>query len=1091
MQNVGRRFLLCAMASGLMTLPVMAQDDLDDEEVETTIKKPVKKIQQDNYPTVVVRGVVTDLATGKPLAGVQLQALGYIRYTAMTEEDGSFEIKIPAFSTALYVFTPQYMPQQVAVLAGVDGQKVEIGMLRDKFLPMYGKGTDYTAKSTAQITNFGVSVDNEMTSKLGADARMVMHSAALDGGAAIFIRGLNSITADAQPLVVVDGIEIDMQRDRQTLHDGQFYNVLANVAPDDIEKVTVLKNATALYGARGANGVILIETKRGHSMATRIDANLSAGYTFVPKLPTLMNATQYRTYATEMLGTIDGISRKDIDFHYLNTDPNRLWNRTHKYDNDTDWSDEVYEAALTQNYSINVQGGDDIGMYNLSVGYLDANYAAAKNSYERMNVRFNTDINILYNLATKFDISISRTNNDVFDMGFPQDFSKGTVVSPTALALIKSPMVAPYQRDNNGNASTLLSDYDDIFSQLGSQYSLANPTAILEYGKGNNKNRLEDTYFNVRVEPTFTINPSLKVTAMGSYTLNRVAQRYFRPLTGVPSFNLAGLGRVYAKTQSLFSKENNFVGKLQLDWNHQYGAHTLAAFGGARYNTFSYDSNNVGVQSTSASTSDKNPSLGWGGFRSIEGANDEWTQIQWYGNVDYNYMNRYFATVSLLGEANSRFGSDANGLKLFGVQWAIFPSVQLGWVLTNESWFPKHVGINYLRLNAGFDISGNDGISNYAARTSYTSVRFNNSAIGTQLTNIGNDKIQWESTKKLNIGLESYLVDNRIGVKFDYFLHKTDNLLTLKSFSNPIGGINRYWSNGGKLKNEGFEASITFKPVVCKDWNMEVGASVGHYKNQVTGLPDGNYTSSVYGDNNILTAVGNPVGLFYGYKTLGVLADDNAALAAGNGQYLYMEDNAGNAIPFKAGDMHFMDLDNNGKIDEADKTVIGDPNPDIYGNIFTTVNYKNLTLNVGFNYSLGNDVFNYQRMVLNSGSNFYNQQVAELDRWRYEGQQASMPRAVYGDPMGNNRFSDRWIEDGSYLRLKTVRLTYRVPVPESWTNWLQGFSVWAEGQNLFTVTKYLGSDPEFSLGNGVLYQGIDAGMLAHSRSVMLGLKINL
>jgi hypothetical protein len=459
--------------------------------------------------------------------------------------------------------------------------------------------------------------------------------------------------------------------------------------------------------------------------------------------------------------------------------------------------------------------------------------------------------------------------------------------------------------------------------------------------------------------------------------------------------------------------------------------------------------------------------------------------------VDYNYMNRYFATVSLLGEANSRFGSDANGLKLFGVQWAIFPSVQLGWVLTNESWFPKHVGINYLRLNAGFDISGNDGISNYAARTSYTSVRFNNSAIGTQLTNIGNDKIQWESTKKLNIGLESYLVDNRIGVKFDYFLHKTDNLLTLKSFSNPIGGINRYWSNGGKLKNEGFEASITFKPVVCKDWNMEVGASVGHYKNQVTELPDGNYTSSVYGDNNILTAVGNPVGLFYGYKTLGVLADDNAALAAGNGQYLYMEDNAGNAIPFKAGDMHFMDLDNNGKIDEADKTVIGDPNPDIYGNIFTTVNYKNLTLNVGFNYSLGNDVFNYQRMVLNSGSNFYNQQVAELDRWRYEGQQASMPRAVYGDPMGNNRFSDRWIEDGSYLRLKTVRLTYRVPVPESWTNWLQGFSVWAEGQNLFTVTKYLGSDPEFSLGNGVLYQGIDAGMLAHSRSVMLGLKINL
>ena len=1099
-QTASRRLLFCALVLGCCTTPALAQDeDEEEDEVETAIKQPKRSSVQANYPTVTFKGVVTDQATQAPLAGIQLQAVGNNRYTAMTDETGSFTIKVPVFTTALYVHASEYLSQQVAINAGDSTQFVAIRMLKDKFQKMYGQTTDYTAKAVAEITNFGVTVDNEISNKLGGDMHTVMRSAAVDGGAAMFIRGLNSITADAQPLVIVDGVELDMQRDRYSLHDGQFNNILSNIAPDDIEKVTVLKNATALYGARGANGVVLIDTKRGHSMATRIDANVSAGVTLVPRLPKLMDASQYRAYAAEMLGTIEGIQDLNLEFRFLGDNPYYY----HTYYNNTDWTDEVYHNAVTQNYSINVQGGDDIGMYNLSVGYVDAQYSARKNSFNRMNVRFNTDINILYNLQTKFDISIARTNNSVFDNGMPEDFGAGTVVSPIALALIKSPIVAPYQYNqmlNNGQGgfSNLLSDYDDIFSQLGSDYSLANPLAVLKYGTGDNKNKAENTFFNVRVEPKYEINNSLSLSAMVSYTLNRNSQRYFRPYTGVPSFNIASQGRVRAKTESMFAKENNVVGKIQLDWHHQYGAHTLAAFAGARYNSFSYDSNDVGVQAT-GETSDKNPSLGWGGFRSILGANDEWNQIQWYGNVDYNFMNRYFATISLLGEANSRFGENADGLSLFGVKWALFPSLQLGWVLTNEKWFPKNVGINYLRLNAGFDISGNDGISNYAARTSFTTVRYNvdfnnskvNGAVGTQLTNVGNDKIKWESTKKFNIGLQSYMLNNRLGVKFDYFIHNTDDLLTLKSFTTPIAGINRYWSNGGSLQNTGFETTVSFKPVVTKDWTAEVGASVGHYKNKVKTLPDGSYTTSVYGDNNILTSEGNPVALFYGFRTNGVLASDADAKAAGNGAYLYMEDNAGIRHDFMAGDVQFVDLNGDGKISDDDKTVIGDPNPDIYGNIFATVNWKNLTLNIGFNYSLGNDVFNYQRSVLNSGSNFYNQQVAEVGRWRHEGQVTDIPRANFGDPMGNNRFSDRWIEDGSYLRLKTVSLSYRIPVPASWTSWLQGLSVWAEAQNLLTFSKYLGSDPEFSNGCGVFYQGIDTGNLAHSRTFTAGLKINL
>ncbi len=1096
-QTASRRLLFCTLAFGFCALPTMAQsEDEDEEEIEVeeaAIKQPKRNAQTANYPTITLRGVVVEQSSGKPLSGIQLQALGYIRYTAMTEEDGTFAIRVPDFATALYVHAPEFLPQQVAFVAGDSTQRLRIGMLRDKFQPMYGTGTDYTAKGVAAINRFGVTVDNEMASRLGGDVHSVARSAAIDGGTAMFIRGLNSITSDSQPLIVVDGIELDMQRDRYSLHDGQFNNMLANISPDDIEKVTVLKNATALYGARGGNGVVLIETKRGHSMATRIDANVSAGVTLAPQLPTLMNARQYRDYATEMLGTISGIQQRDIDFRFLNDDPTGYY--YHTYHNDTDWNDEVYRTALTQNYSINVQGGDDIGMYNLSVGYVDAQYAAKNNSFNRMNVRFNTDIKILWNLQTKFDISISRTSNNVFDNGMPADFTTGTVVSPTALAMLKSPLVSPYQynqllNDGRGGFSNLLSSYDELFSQLSSSYNLANPLAVLENGEGDNKNKAENTFFNVHVEPVFTITNDLKLTGLFSYTLDRNSQRYYRPSGGVPSFSVPGLGRVYGKYQSMFSKENNFVAKLQLDWSHQYGRHTLGAFAGARYNVFSFDSNDVGVQHT-GETPDKNPSFNNGGFKEITGANDEWKQLQWYGNFDYNYMNRYFATISLLGEANSRFGENADGaLSLFGTQWALFPSLQLGWVVTNESWFPKNAGIDYLRLNAGYDISGNDGISNFAARTSYTSVRYNAGAVGTQLTNVGNDKIKWETTHKFNIGLQSYLLHNRLGVKFDYFLHKTDDLLTLKSFSNPIGGINRYWSNGGSLENQGFETSVTFKPVIGKDWNMEVGASVGHYKNKVTKLPDGAYTTSAYGDNNILTSEGSPVGLFYGFRTEGIFATDGAAAQAGKNGYLYMEDNAGAAHNFVAGDVHFSDLNGDGKISDADKTVIGDPNPDIYGNIFANVSWKNLTLNVGFNYSLGNDVYNYQRSILNSGSAFYNQQVAEVGRWRYEGQQAELPRAYYGDPMGNNRFSDRWIEDGSYLRLKTVMLSYRVPVPSTW-DWLQGLTVWAEAQNLLTLTHYTGSDPEFSIANSVLYQGIDAGNLAQGRSFIAGLKINL
>lgn len=1090
-QKHGLRLSLCAISLGLCPT-AFAQTENDGEEVEMTINKPTRQREvKDNFATTMLHGVVVDQVSKKPLAGIQLKVLGYDRYSAMTGADGKFTIKVPEFATTLFVHSPSFMSQQVAINAKDTEKEIKVLMMQEKFRPMYSEGTTYTAQAGFDAEAKDVTIESDIENILGADVRTVTRSAAPGIGASMFVRGLSSINANAQPLIVVDGVEQDMQQNRLSLHSGQINNILANIAPEDIASVKVLKNATALYGARGGNGVILITTKRGKSMATRIDANISAGVSLVPQLPTMMNASQYRNYATEILGTVPENINRDtpISFRFLNDDPNNYY--YHTYHNDTDWTDYVYDTAMTQNYNINVQGGDDIGMYNLSVGYVKAESTAKNNDFDRMNVRFNTDISILYNLTTKFDISISRTNSKVFDDGAMEDLSAGAITSPTFLSLIKAPIVSPYQYNAIvGGFTSLLCDYDDIYSQLGSGYGLANPVAILNNANGDNKNKAENTYFNVRVEPTWTINNNLSLTSMFSYILDRNSQRYHRPFVGVPSFEISNLGTVTSMAASLFSKEINVVSDTHIDWKHQYGKHNLAAFGGFKYTYFSFDDNNLKTEYNST-TNDKNPALSASsGYQHIKGNNDVWKNLQWYGNVDYNYMNRYFATVSLSAEANSRFGAKSGDLDLCGVAWALFPSVQLGWVMTNESWFPKNVGINYLRVNAGYDMSGNDDISNYAARTSLSAVRFNYNAIGLQLTNIGNDEIKWETNHKFNVGLQAYMLNNRLGVDFNYYVNKTKDLLTLQTFKNPIGGINNYWTNGGEIKNEGFELSVTAKPVVTRNWNVEVGASVGHYANKVTKLPDGDYTSSVYGDNNILTSVGNPVGLFYGYKTAGVFATDAEAKAAGKDGYLYMEDNAGLRNDFKAGDVHFIDQNNDGKISELDKVVIGDPNPDIYGNIFATINYKNLTLTMGWNYSLGNDVYNYQRSILNSGSTFYNQQVAEVAHWRYEGQQTDLPRLAYGDPMGNNRFSDRWIEDGSYLRLKTLNLSYKVPVPGSWT-WLQGLTVWAQANNLLTFTKYLGSDPEFSIGNGVLYQGIDCGNIAQGRSFQCGVKINL
>lgn len=1024
---------------------------------------------------VTVKGVVCDAATRQPLAGVRVVAHGNQRYSTMTDELGTYTLDVPDYVTLLDLQAPGYNLVQMAVT----DKPQQVYVYSDQFTDDYS--TADVVGDVAQTEGFALStaltVDQEIGTRLGGSLRSITRSGTPAMGSALFIGGLNSLNANAQPLIVVDGVYLDQQYGRSALHEGHYNNVLSSINVNDIEKITVLKNATALYGTKGSNGVILIDTKRSTSMATRIEANVMAGVELMPSRPSMMNASQYRLYASELIGSTDTELTK---YKFLNDDPNYYY--YNQYHNETHWDDYVYREALTQNYNMSVQGGDEVADYNLSLGYTNAQSTLDYNNFTRMNLRFNTDIKLIGNLSTRFDVAYNYNTRNLRDDGIIEDFSKETILSPNFLALIKAPFLHPYRYDDDGNLTSFVSKADDFASDFGLNTSWANPVAINQYGDAKNKNRLEYSVFNITVAPRYDFSDNFYASTLFYYALSNNNQRSFVPMTGTPTFYIDGVGESSNSASALNAKQESLFSDTRLDWTYRQRAHYLNLVGGFRLTNDNFVST---LQEGHNTGNDKTPNVsGSLNFKDVGGVDDTWRSLAYYAHADYNYKYKYFLQGGLSMETTSRFGKDvAAGIKLAGVHWGLFPSVQAAWLLSSEEFFNADLlGINSLKLSLGYDASGNDDIAVSASRTSLSANRFLNGSIGLVLDNIGNTGIQWETTHRFRAGLDLVAKNDRIGLSLNVFKSYTDNLLTVKSLP-EITGSGYYWSNDGSLENIGGDMGLRIKLINNKSWKWEAGAHVATYKNRITALPDGDYTTTLYGAD-VLTSVGRAAGVFYGYETAGVYATQQEAEAEG----LKLVASTGEVTPFGAGDIRFVDHVADGVINEKDRVVIGDPNPDFYGNLYSTLSYKRLSLDVNFSYSYGNDIYNYQRSVLEGGSQFFNQTTALNRRWVAEGQQTDIPKATFGDPMGNGRFSDRWIEDGSFLRLRSMTLSYALPVQSVW---LQGLTVWATANNLFTLTNYLGSDPEVWAGNAVLSQGIDRGLTAQGRSVLMGIKINL
>lgn len=1065
-------------------LPAVAQDEVQEEVTE--VAAPIKKVKPaKTYPTIDVTGKVVDAVTGEPLAGVQLQAFNNKYYTAMTDENGAFTIQVPKFITALSARLEGYNLNNVSLNGRTSGVNI---LMQSNLL----KG-DYTTNASARksvteesfVNTPALTIDQEIQNRLGADVRSIQRSANPAEGVAMFINGLNSLNSNAMPLIVVDDVVYDMLYDATMLHTGYFNNLLQAINVDDIESVEVLKNGTAFYGAKAANGVIRIKTKRCHSMATRIDVNINAGLELRPKNFDLMNAGQYRSYASNLLQTTNTTL---TEFKFLHSEPDYYYYNV--YHNNTDWNKEISRTAFTQNYGISIQGGDDIAQYNLSVGYGDAKSTLKRNDMQRFNVRFNTDIVLNKWFYTQFDASYTNVTRNLRSDGWENNQFLQALASPSALANIKAPFLSPYDFATDRHETDFIADADDYLNEVWGSINttraqVANPAAVLANGEAKNKNHSDCTMINVSIAPTWEPTNNFSLTEKFSYTLQSLDEAYFTPIIGMPTYTLPGnLDATENSKYTMYSKHNAVFSDTRADWKIlPNGPHRVELLGGIRFMNDIYRASYLYGDGTGSDKTPNTPSKN----RKIDGTDTNWRTLAYYANVDYNYMGKYYLTGQLSMETSSRFGKKADGgLKMFGVAWGLFPSLQAAWVMSNEDWFRTNNVVNMLKLNAGFESVGNDAMDNSATLTYMASeMLFGNANSSLGLSNIGSSSLQWETTNRFNFGFEGNFFNNRLNLRANYFFSKTNNLITLGTLA-YVAGIPNYYTNDGALKNHGFDAAFNAKIIDSKQFKLELGASIGHYKNKLTRLPQGmnSYETNLYG-GTVLTEVGRSAGVFYGYKTEGVYKDTGAAEADGK----FIRDASNNPVYFGAGDIKFVDKDGNGEINANDRFVIGDPNPDIFGNISLKLHYgKNWSLATNFNYSVGNDVYNYQRAVLEGGSNFINQTTAVTRRWTTEGQITDMPKATYSDPMGNSRFSDRWIENGSYLKLKNVTLSYKVPIQNEY---IQGLTFWAAANNLFTLTKYLGPDPEISCGNSVLYQGIDAGYLSSGRSFHLGVKINL
>ncbi len=851
----------------------------------------------------------------------------------------------------------------------------------------------------------------------------------------IRIRGVGTI-GNNSPLFIVDGIPTT---------NFSFIN------PADIESMSVLKDASAasLYGSRAAAGVILVTTKRGKSGQTRIDVTAYTGIQQASNLPTMMNTEQYLNTMEKAWRNTNATGTNPYTAQKTRTD---LAN--------TDWLNELFETGKTNSFQLSASGGSDKVTYMLSTGYYGQNGIVVNNNdrYQRLEVRSNINAKLSERIEVKSNILLNHQDKmAVSSRGDAPGIIRHALLRPPVLGVYKDPSDPTYRVDNPYTDLPFYKGPKDF--QSGLYEWSQNPVALANFS--NNNLKQFKLFGNVEAAVNILKDKSLRFRSNVGLELNFNHNKAFFTNFGDdervdPTVDV-GQGRVNRPNGLNEDRGEDYT----LTWNNvlnydkTLGDHQINALAGTEF---------INNQSSSINASRRRFEYTLDRFQYMDlggtsqdlwngGFAQEWALFSLFSSATYSYKNRYTLTGNIRADASSRFGSDN--------KWGYFPSVALGWILTNEDFFPKNEVLNYLKLRASTGKLGNQNITNYAYLTLFS--REGN------ITRYGNPALKWETTLQDNLGLDMQLLNNTLEVNVDVFKKKTKDILLAVSLPTFVGNVDATYVNAGQVENTGFELNLRYKNSLANEGHYSFGGNLTHIKNKVAALHEN--VPRIIGEVS-RAEIGQPLDVYYGYQMDGIYQNAAEVKAHQHGVSTPVS---------KPGDIRFKDLNNDGIINDADRTFIGNPIPRWSYGMFAAVDYKGFDLNVFFQGVKGVDRYNDGMRIVNFDSRPFNYTTRMLDAWDGEGSSNSLPRVAFEDT-GISKFSTLYIEDASYLRLKNVELGYSFG--KFMNNWgINSARLYVSAQNLYTWTKYTGLDPETT-------DLIDKGTYPQSKTILLGLNFN-
>lgn len=1025
--------------------------------------------------TLLVKGTIVN-GSNQPVSNVSVGIEGSFDLPSVTDEFGEFTVKSHSGSNWLNVVPADkykkkrvFLNNRLQLKIYLTRNEVESGDDNIRVLSQDILKRDMVSSFSSLNTNDikqtpSLSIEQFMQGKV-AGMHVLNRSGDPGSGAVTFLRGVNSLNASNQPLYIVDGIPIMSTGVFGTNLDGFEYNPLLGVNILDISKTTVVKDptVTAAYGSKASNGVIFIETLDPSATQTVIELDLRTGYSLTPssQIPQ-MDAGQHKTLVSELLfsfGLQEELVVEEYSNLFLTPDDDRFID----YQHNTNWQDMIFENAVFTNLNVKVKGGDEIARYGLSFGYINSNGIVKSTGYDGYNLRFVSLLNIFTWLKMNASVSLSYNNSQL------KESARIAETSPILTSLAKSPMLNPFQYDNEGRELIALSEVDEL--------GISNPQAVIDNyeAKNNNFNFVSTLGFEAAIKENLILHTNFGIT------YNVLKEQLFMPNRGMELYyNDEAINVSKAANNSLSSLYNN----TYLIFNKNFGTdHILTSNTGVNVlsNKYEFD---WGL-TKNAHQNDEYRMLqdGTNNLREIGGANRNWNWLSFYEKLSYSYKDKYLATAAISLDGSSRVGDNAaNTLKIGGVPFGLFYSAGAAWRISSESFLKDKSGLEELKLRLTYGRSGNDDIGEASATNYYEAVKFRET-VGLFPAVLENSELTYETVSQLNGGVDVSIWGNRFKTSLDIYQSTTDNMLIYAPMESYFGYDFRP-ENGGKMKNRGMDLNLFFGLLDRSAFRWDVQVSYSTVKNEVVEIKGDKLITSLKGAE-VVNMVGENANSFYGYTYEGVYSTSEAAQSAG-----LVNDKL---VPYSVGDAMFMDISGpngtqDGVINGYDKTVIGSSIPDNFGGLSNTFTYKRWALNAFVQFVSGNEVFNYVRSQNESMTGLANQSSRVLDRWQYEGQETQVPRAIFGDLIGNSQFSTRWIEDGSYMRMKNISLSYTIQ--EEFLAF-KNAQFYFSATNLFTVSNYLGYDPEFAFSNSHVNQGIDYGLTPQPRQFVLGIKLGL